>query len=418
MLFTCSLEDVTAAVEWAASPLPSHPTSVEFSGIHIEAGEDGVLTLMGRSADKTCSSVVPFEVVETLDGSEDVFDDEDEGEVGGVQRWYVAGRPLLSALKAARGNNASLDFSDSQMLLEVGTASFSIPLIEGFDASAGLDLPDVVATLSTSDFLEGVKNVAGCAADAADSAIPALAGVHMALSVEDATAYFVATDRYRLACNPSPMESVDGVGDGVEQGDDDSELENVVLSLTLMVKDAEQVARTLASASSEDVSVHYDANSSGVIGFSSGSLSCLMRIIDGDFPAWRQSLDSVSNADSFTVELDAEELADTVKRVSSVADDGKVVLDFQDDVLTVSTTPGMAVAATDVIELPEHSENHLVHLVNAKWLVGALSPIDRMASVSVHKTKGTLLISESGGSGYMYVAMTVNTHPVVDVAAA
>ena len=166
-------------------------------------------------------------------------------------------------------------------------------------------------TVGRTAFLETIERVAPSASR--DETRPLLTGI--LVHVEHDSVRMVATDSYRLSVKHTPVES------SVTEP-----LEAIIPAKSLV-----ELARIAASGTTEHLSLVIAANQAL---FEVGGISLITRVLDGQFPNYRQLIPETFD---YEVRLDRDELLEAIRRVSVLAHKGTPLrLRFADNTLVIS----------------------------------------------------------------------------------
>jgi DNA polymerase-3 subunit beta len=286
------------AVAWVARSLPSRPPVPVLGGILLDAGS---------SSDGLTISGFDYEVSATVGVAATIAD-------GG--RTLVSGRLLADITKSLPAQPVEILVDGSRVSISCGSAKFSLPTMPVEDYPQLPAMPPHAGELAGEVFGLAVSQVAVAAGK--DDTLPMLTGVRVEINGDRLT--LVATDRFRLAMREfswSPDESLSSVG----------ELAVLVPARTL----AEAAKALGTSGNTVEIAL---APGEGLIGLSGSGRRTTSRLLDTEFPRYRQLLPSEQTAAAI---IDVPPLLEAIKRVSLVAERGtQVRLEFADDGLRLS----------------------------------------------------------------------------------
>jgi len=290
-------EDFADAVAWVARNLPTRPTVPVLAGVLL-TGSDNGLTISGFDYEVSAEVRVPAEIASP----------------GSV---LVSGRLLSDITRALPAKPVDVAVEGTRASLTCGSARFSLPTMAVEDYPTLPTLPEETGVVSSELFAEAIGQVAVAAGR--DDTLPMLTGIRVEISGE--TVVLAATDRFRLAVRELTWAT------------SSPSLEAAVLV----------PARTLAEAakagsSGSDVHLALGAGAAvgkeGLLGIHSAGKRSTTRLLDAEFPKFRQLLPSEHTA---VATMGVAELADAIKRVALVADRGaQVRMEFDDGVLHLS----------------------------------------------------------------------------------
>lgn len=290
-------EDFADAVAWVARNLPSRPTVPVLAGVLLTGTEDG-LTISGFDYEVSTEVQVPAEIASP----------------GSV---LVSGRLLSDITRALPAKPVDVTVEGTRVSLTCGSARFSLPTMPVEDYPALPTLPEETGVVSADLFAEAIGQVAVAAGR--DDTLPMLTGIRVEISGE--TVVLAATDRFRLAVRELTWST------------SSPSLEAAVL---VPAKTLAEAAK--AGTSGAEVHLALGAGSAvgkeGLLGIRSGGKRSTTRLLDAEFPKFRQLLPSEHTA---VATIGIADLTDAIKRVALVADRGaQVRMEFGDGVLHLS----------------------------------------------------------------------------------
>ncbi|OYN78885.1 DNA polymerase III subunit beta [Mycolicibacterium sphagni] len=290
-------EDFADAVAWVARNLPSRPTVPVLAGVLLTGTDEG-LTISGFDYEVSAEVRVPAEIAST--GSA-----------------LVSGRLLSDITRALPAKPVDVSVEGTRVLLTCGSARFSLPTMAVEDYPALPSLPEETGVVSADLFGEAIGQVAVAAGR--DDTLPMLTGIRVEISGE--TVVLAATDRFRLAVRELTWAT------------SSPSLEAAVL---VPAKTLAEAAK--AGTSGAEVHLALGAGSAvgkeGLLGIRSGGKRSTTRLLDAEFPKFRQLLPAEHTA---IATIGVGELTDAIKRVALVADRGaQVRMEFSDGVLHLS----------------------------------------------------------------------------------
>jgi DNA polymerase III subunit beta len=290
-------EDFADAVAWVARNLPTRPTVPVLAGVLLTGSDDG-LTISGFDYEVSAQVQVAAEIASP----------------GSV---LVSGRLLSDITRALPAKPVDVGVEGTRMALTCGSARFSLPTMAVEDYPALPDLPEDTGVISSELFAEAIGQVAVAAGR--DDTLPMLTGIRVEISGEKVV--LAATDRFRLAVRELTWSTAA------------ADIEAAVLV----------PAKTLAEAAKAgpdgaDVHLSLGAGSAvgkeGLLGIRSNGKRSTTRLLDAEFPKFRQLLPAEHTA---IATIGVAELTEAIKRVALVADRGaQVRMEFADDVLRLS----------------------------------------------------------------------------------
>jgi DNA polymerase III subunit beta len=290
-------EDFADAVAWVARTLPTRPTVPVLAGVLLTGSDEG-LTISGFDYEVSAEVRLAAEIA-------------CPGTV------LVSGRLLSDITRALPDKPVDVQVDGTRVSLTCGSARFSLPTMAVEDYPTLPALPEETGALSSDVFAEAISQVAVAAGR--DDTLPMLTGIRVEIS--GAAVVLAATDRFRLAVRELTWSAA---------GPD---IEAAVLV----------PAKTLAEAAktgTDGAEVHLSLGSGstvgkdGLLGISGNGKRSTTRLLDAEFPKFRQLLPTEHTA---VATVGVAELTEAIKRVALVADRGaQVRMEFADDVLRLS----------------------------------------------------------------------------------
>jgi DNA polymerase-3 subunit beta len=363
------------AVAWVARSLPSRPPVPVLGGVMLDAGSSD-----GDPGDSLTVSGFDYEVSATVGVPATVAD-------GG--RTLVSGRLLADITKALPNHPVEIAVDGSRMTITCGSAKFSLPTMPVEDYPALPAMPQLAGELPGEVFGEAVAQVAVAAGK--DDTLPMLTGVR--LEIGEGKLTLVATDRFRLAMREFAWEPNETLS------------ETAVLVPARTLADA---AKTLGGAGN-NIELSLAAND-GLLGLSGNGRRTTTRLLDADFPKYRQLLPSEHSAAAI---IDVDSLVQAIKRVSLVAERGtQVRLEFVDGGLRLSAGGDDEGSAEE--ELPvDYTGEPVTIAFNPTYLLEGVHAVrTQRAHLSfTTPSRPALLkpVDDEGGvaPGYLYLLMPV-----------
>ena len=268
--FNLPAPDLAAAVDWAARVVPARPHTPVLAGVVVDADGDAV-SLSAFDFDQ--AATVTADAVVTTPG-----------------RVLVSGRLLQAVAKAAGKGHLEFAADGASVTVTVGRSSWRLPTLPLEDYPTLPELGDPVGRIDGTVFAEAAARVVPAAGR--DDTLPMLTGIK--LEAGDSGLEWAATDRFRLAtCSTVWQPAVD-----------DAPLD--VLAPAALVKNIAAAAR------GHEVTVHA---SEGMLGATVGRHAITGRLLDAQFPRWRQLL--THDPDRY-VDVDAALLSAAVEQASAL----------------------------------------------------------------------------------------------------
>jgi DNA polymerase III subunit beta len=290
-------DDFADAVAWVARNLPTRPTVPVLAGVLL-TGTDQGLMISGFDYEVSAEVQIP-------------------AEIASPGRVLVSGRLLSDITRALPPKPVDVSVDGTRVSLTCGSARFSLPTMAVEDYPTLPALPEETGVVSADLFAEAISQVAVAAGR--DDTLPMLTGIRVEISGESVV--LAATDRFRLAVRELTWST-----------------ESADTKVAVLVP-----AKTLAEAGKAgpmggDVHLALGAGSDvgkeGLLGISSEGKRSTTRLLDAEFPKFRQLLPTEHTAVAM---VGVEELTDAIKRVALVADRGaQVRMEFSDGALKLS----------------------------------------------------------------------------------
>lgn len=294
-------------------------------------------------------------------------------------------RLLLDVVRRLPGDAVTLELRPEQQDVEVvaGTAQFHLRTLRSEDFP---QLPERAAsaerrvTVPAAAFAATVSRVSRSASR--DETRPILTGV--LVSADGASLRMVATDSYRLSVKETTLETP--VSEPFEANVPARALEELV---------------RLAEGR-EVITIGVRANQ---VVFEAGDVTLSSRLIDGQFPNYRQLLPEQFEHE---LTLDAAEVLDVVERISLMAQkNAPLRLAFADGELRVSAQTPDVGEASDTLPVPFAGEPFEIGF-NPEFLIAGLQSAG--AEKVVLKLISPLrpgLLEAADGSGFLYLIMPI-----------
>ncbi len=295
--FRLTREDFADAVAWVARTLPTRPTVPVLAGVLLTGSDDG-LTISGFDYEVSAEARLPAEIASP----------------GTV---LVSGRLLSDITRALPDKPVDVHVDGTRVALTCGSARFSLPTMAVEDYPTLPALPAETGALSSDVFAEAISQVAVAAGR--DDTLPMLTGIRVEISGE--AVVLAATDRFRLAVRELTWSAV---------------TPDVEAAVLVPAKTLSEAAKT--GTDGAEVHLSLGAGSAvgkdGLLGISGNGKRSTTRLLDAEFPKFRQLLPTEHTA---VATIGVAELTEAIKRVALVADRGaQVRMEFSDDVLRLS----------------------------------------------------------------------------------
>jgi DNA polymerase-3 subunit beta len=290
-------DDFADAVAWVARTLPTRPTVPVLAGVLLTGSDDG-LTISGF--DYEVSAEVRL-----------------AAEIASPGTALVSGRLLSDITKALPNKPVDVQVEGTRVSLVCGSAKFSLPTMAVEDYPTLPALPEETGALPSDVFAEAIGQVAVAAGR--DDTLPMLTGIRVEISGQSVV--LAATDRFRLAVRELTWSAA---------------APDVEAAVLVPAKTLSEAAKS--GADGAEVHLSLGAGSAvgkdGLLGISGNGKRSTTRLLDAEFPKFRQLLPTEHTA---VATVGVAELSEAIKRVALVADRGaQVRMEFSDDVLRLS----------------------------------------------------------------------------------
>jgi DNA polymerase III subunit beta len=295
--FRLARDDFADAVAWVARTLPTRPTVPVLAGVLLTGSEDG-LTISGFDYEVSAEVRLAAEIASP----------------GTV---LVSGRLLSDITRALPDKPVDVQVEGTRVSLTCGSARFSLPTMAVEDYPTLPALPEETGALSAEVFAEAISQVAVAAGR--DDTLPMLTGIRVEISGE--AVVLAATDRFRLAVRELTWSAV---GPDVEA------------AVLVPAKTLAETAKTGADGAEVHLSLGSGSTvgKDGLLGISGNGKRSTTRLLDAEFPKFRQLLPTEHTA---VASMGVPELTEAIKRVALVADRGaQVRMEFSGGVLRLS----------------------------------------------------------------------------------
>ncbi len=310
------------------------------------------------------------------------------GEIVAPGSAVLPGRLLLEIVRSLPGDTVSLELRQPENDVELisHSAKFHLRTLRGEDfPSLPTPVPQTSTTLPAQTFVDTALQVSRSASR--DETRPVLTGV--LVSAEGAELRMVATDSYRLSVKSATLESP---------------LEGTI--------EANVPARALAELArivqgSEIASLSVSLSQSQII-FELGHIVLSSRLIDGQFPNYRQLLpESVEHE----LPLSTGEIAEVVRRISLLAQkNAPLRLTFEEGQLTVSAETQDVGGASETLPVPFAGERFEIGF-NPDFLRDGLESVesDELKLKLISPLRPGLIESPDGSFVYLIMPIRLNT---------
>lgn len=371
MKFRVDRDVLAEAVAWAARSLPTRPAVPVLSGVLLEAGDGGTLTISSFDYEVSARCEVPATV-----------------SVAGVA--VVQGKILADIAKALPSRPVDLELDGTKMVLTCGASRFALHTMPVDDYPTLPQLPALSGTIDAGAFNEAVLQVTTAASR--DETLPLLTGVRMEIEGERIT--FLATDRYRLA-----MKEI-----GWTPANPDVSQVALVRARTLS-----DVAKSMTQAGTIQLSLQTEGGKQ-IIGFESAGRRTTSQLIEGDYPPVRRLFPDVTP--TYAVARTGE-IIEAARRVALVAERNTPIrLTFSEGQVVMEAGQGDDAQASEALEATLVGED-ITTAFNPHLFLDGLGALgtEWVRLGFAHPTKPVLLSgrdkAEEERSGFLYLLMPI-----------
>src|SRR5918995_5004586 len=334
------------------------------SGVQLLASKDGIEL---RATDMEIGLRVPL-----------------EGEVVREGSLVLPARLVVDVVRALPGNDVSLELRPVEQDVEIlgGTASFYIRTLRLEDFPPFPEIEGDVVEVPGEAFVGTVNKVARSASR--DETRPVLTGILVSASGDELR--MVATDSYRLSVKETKLEAP--LAGSFEAN--------------VPARALQELGRIVGQVAEDELSVAVRTNQ---VIFEAGGIVLSSRLIDGQFPNYRQLL---PDAYEHELQLAGTEITDVVRRISLLAQkNAPLRLAFSEGELTVSARTPDVGEARETVPVPYRGEPLEIGF-NPEFLRDGLEAVesgDVLLKLISPLRPG--LIEAADGSGFVYLLMPI-----------
>jgi DNA polymerase III subunit beta len=300
----------------------------------------------------------------------------------------VPARLFLDVVRALPADAVTLELRSAEQDLEIvsGSATFHLRTLR-LDDFPPLPAPDEQSRVSVpaQAFAETVAKVARSASR--DETRPVLTGILVSASGQELR--MVATDSYRLSVMETALEKP--LAGSFEAN--------------VPARALQELARITQHIAAEELSVSVGQNQAI---FEVGGVVLSSRLIDGQFPNYRQLL---PDAVEHELRISSTELADVVRRVSLLAQkNAPLRLAFEDGQLTVSAQTPDVGEASEVLPVPFKGEPFEIGF-NPEFLRDGVESVeagDVLVKLISPLRPGLIESADDGGFVYLIMPIRLN----------
>jgi DNA polymerase-3 subunit beta len=358
-------DSLSGGLQLVGRAVSSRGTLPSLGGILLLAA-DGSLTL--RATD------MELALTRTLDDAKP----EQDGTV------LLPGRLLTDVVRSLPPGDVSLELRPEQRDVEIssGAARFHLRTLPAEDFPRLPELEGETVRLPGQPLAETIELVARAASR--DEVRPILTGV--LLQAEDSRLTMVATDSYRLSVKHTALESP----------------MSQPLEANVPARALRELARIIAAEGAEEVEIALPRNQ---IIFRAAGIVLSSRLIEGQFPSWRQL---VPESFEHEVRLPREEFLEIARRISQLAQrNAPLRLAFAEGELTVAAeTPDIG-DASEAMPAP-YSGEPLEIAFNPQFLVEGVESVgSEELAVQLSSPLRPGLLRPVGDDDFSYLVMPI-----------
>jgi DNA polymerase-3 subunit beta len=365
MKLSLSRENLLSALQIVSRAVSTRSTLPSLGGIQLEAA-DGALTL--RATDMELGLTMTLDDVQV----------ESPGIV------LLPGRLLGDVVRSLPAGEVTLALRPEPRDVEItaSAARFHLRTLPAEDFPRLPQLDEGAATLPAAPLAETIDRVARAASR--DEVRPILTGV--LFQADGSTLTMVATDSYRLSVKHTQLESP--LAESIEAN--------------VPARALRELARIIGQDGTEDVALSLARNQAV---FRVGGVVLSSRLIEGQFPSWRQL---IPESFEHEVRLPREELLEVSRRISQLAQrNAPLRFAFAEGELTIAAETPEVGDATEAIPAP-YSGEPLEIAFNPQFVVEGIESVD--GEEIVMKLSSPLrpgLLEPIGSEDFSYLVMPI-----------
>jgi DNA polymerase III subunit beta len=307
------------------------------------------------------------------------------GEIVSNGAAVLPARLLLEVARSLPGETVTLELRSQEQDVELisGSATFHLRTLRSEDFPSLPQPEDSTRTkLPMQAFVDTALQVSRSASR--DETRPVLTGVLISASGQELT--MVATDSYRLSVKHAALEST----------------LDAVIEANVPARALQELARIAQSTDETELTISLGQNQ---IIFEIGAVVLSSRLIDGQFPNYRQLLpESVEHE----LRLSSAEIADVVRRISLLAQkNAPLRLSFSEGELTVSAQTPDVGEASEMLPIPFSGQPFEIGF-NPEFLRDGLDSVesDELVLKLISPLRPGLIESPDGGE-FVYLIMPI-----------
>ena len=306
------------------------------------------------------------------------------GELEGEGSILLPGRLLTDLVKTLPPGQISLSerSSENDVELTAGTANCHLRVLAADDFPNLPGFEGDIVKMPAAAFAETVENVARAASR--DEVRPILTGILVSVDGDHLT--MVATDSYRLAVKHTKLESPVGTA----------------FEANVPARALRELARLVVAAGVEEIELVLTGSQ---IVFRAGNVTLSSRLIDGQFPSYRQLVPEAFDHD---VRLPKSELLDVLRRIRHFAQrTAPLRMAFAEGEVTIAATTPEVGDASEAMPCSYDGEAMEIAF-NPQYLVEGVESIEG-EEVVLRLTSPLRpgLLQPAGDESYSYLVMPI-----------
>jgi DNA polymerase-3 subunit beta len=365
MKFSLSQDNLHTGLQLAGRAVSARSTLPSLGGIQVEATDDGV-TLRATDMEMGLTLTLADANVETAGSA------------------LLPGRLLVDVVRSLPTGEVSIAQRPEPRDVEItaGGARFHLRTLAAEDFPRLPEFEGAAATLPAVPLAETIERVARAASR--DEVRPILTGV--LITAEDTTLTMVATDSYRLSVKHTTL--AEAVAERLEAN--------------IPARALRELARIIGQDAPESVEISLSRNQ---VVFRTDGVTLSSRLIEGQFPSWRQLIPETFEHE---VRLPRGEFLEIARRISQLAQrNAPLRLAFAEGELTVAAETPEIGDASEAIPAP-YSGEPLEIAFNPQFLVEGIESIEEdEVAVKLSSPLRPGLLVPVGSEDYSYLVMPI-----------
>ena len=370
MIFSCLKSDLANALQTVQKAISTKPSTTQvLSGIHLTANEDNTLTLQATDYEIAIINKINANV-----------------EVPG--KTVVSGKYFIEVIRKTSGETVNIDKEPDGNKLRIQSGHSQITLVTMYHEEFPTIKPLIGGNfikIDCAQFHETIKKTTFACSN--DEGRPLFTGCLFEITNQQLC--MVATDTHRMAIKQLNFQNV---------ADD--------VKIVVPSKILNEIVRITSNESEKDIQVLWEKNE---IAFLFGDLYIKSRLIEGQFPNYRNVVPSMSNLD---IVFDRKKLEDTVERVSLLSSGIYNVMKISvtgDNIVFSTNNPDIG-RATEVIEA-KVTGSEMEVIFNSKYILDIIKHLDsEEVLIKLNTPNSAALIVNPADDSYKYVLTPVRTN--------